>query len=102
MLMNIEYEALEEVIKRLKVINVDFLIELYAQKAVEVQIYDIPSAAGSSEYSFYLIVDMNLNYSFSGPNSHIRRYFDFIDNSRQQTSNFSDAREYSNERAMDS
>jgi hypothetical protein len=102
MLMNIEYEALEEVIKRLKVINADFLIELYAQKAVEVQIYDIPSAAGSSEYSFYLIVNMNLNYSFSRPNSHIRRYFDFIDSSREQTSNFSDARECSNERSMDS
>ena len=44
MLMNIEYEALEEAVK---ILNFDYLIESYAQKAVEIQIYDIPSAGTS-------------------------------------------------------
>jgi len=55
MLMNIEYEALEKTIKNSKVIDVDFLIEIYAQKAVEVQIYDVSSAAGSGMYYTILI-----------------------------------------------
>lgn len=44
MLMNIEYEALEEA---KDVLNFDRLIETYAQKAVEIPIYDMPSAGTS-------------------------------------------------------
>ncbi|XP_054154395.1 zinc finger FYVE domain-containing protein 26 homolog [Oppia nitens] len=44
MIMNLEYEALEEAAK---ILNFDYLLEIYAQKAVEVQIYDLPSTGAS-------------------------------------------------------
>ncbi|CAG2122055.1 unnamed protein product, partial [Medioppia subpectinata] len=44
MLMNLECEALEEATK---ILNFDHLLEVYAQKAVEIQIYDLPSTCGS-------------------------------------------------------
>ena len=65
MLMNIEYEALEEAIGILKFDN---LIESYAQKAVEIPIYDMPSA-GNSGLSLILLIftTQRVKYNFALP-----------------------------------
>uniref|UniRef100_T1KEX8 FYVE-type domain-containing protein n=1 Tax=Tetranychus urticae TaxID=32264 RepID=T1KEX8_TETUR len=47
MLMNLEYESLEKVIRAQRLIKCDHLIEIYARKAVDVEIVDNDSMTGS-------------------------------------------------------
>jgi len=47
MLMNVEYEALDECIRKQHLINCDDLIEIYAKKAVDIDISDNDSLTGS-------------------------------------------------------
>lgn len=69
MLMNLEFEPLEESIKTLQTVNFDHLVEIYARKAVDVEIIDSESISGSDTtmISSSIFTDMGVNVSFRMP-----------------------------------